>query len=636
MPRLRLSAVLLVLVLAVLPPSGLAAPPPPAAPAAPPVSLEEMIARVKPAVTFIAARGALGGTWSCSGFIYDASGYVLTNHHCVDAAAEITITLPDRRTFRAALVDYMRIHEDTCPYRTDTWVDAAILKIDGTNLPTIPLGESSTLRQGQELYVLGYPQPSRISPDEVSVSRGIVSAVRPGWVQTDAVIIGGNSGGPVVDRLGRAVGLAAFLAAFDPRGGSGFGGVVHMDRIRPMAAAALSGGTKVQAFSVTGLDYVPPVTAGRRRAWRDAYEPGATQTQAQVRESASEVAQVQNFSGTFVYTVRGSDGTETRNLLDADGLKRLSIGGGAWRYAFPDGPLPLFVFPPCVGLTWRYRYVAENPADGTTRTVVATVQIASNNDSVSVPAGNYPQTIRITTTYQGTDTRGGQQRQWREVENEWWAPGVGTVRSVTENPDTRQRWISDLISTGAPVVAAAPPAPSPAPPPPPEPTPPAPPPAPEAAKTPAPNDRVIEPGSRVGAVRIGDSLDEAIKIIGEVPTVSSSQRPGQPGGWIAYQWKNRLYAFVEKDTRTILRAGVWAPNPQELAQPPFRARGISIGSTVFDVTAAFGQPEARRDDESDVVYIYNRLGIAFYIGTSPRFAFHGQVWDIRVFKPGTW
>lgn len=628
MSRLRLPAILILLLLGFSSMLVLGAPAPSPAPPASPPSLEDLIARIKPAVVVVSTRGGGRG----SGFIYDASGYVLTNHHVIDGGSEYTVTLPDRRTFPATLVDYIRSNGYACPPRVETWNDAAVLKITGTNLPTIPMGDSDTLRQGQEILVLGYP--GGVGTEEVSVSRGIVGALRSGWFQTDATIVRGNSGGPVVNREGRVIGLAAFGVGDFFR----IGGVVAINAVRPMATLALTGGAKVQEFRITGLEYVPAVAVGRRRVWRETYEPGNTQTQARVGESTTEVTQVQNFAGTFVYTVRSSDGGEFRNFLDSEGLHALGPVSGPWRWTYQNPPLS-FAFPPCQGLSWENRYRAENASDGTVRQVVASVRVASINDTVSVPAGNFSSVIQIVTTFQGTESRAGQGRQWREVETEWWAAGVGVVRTVTENPDTRQRWISDLISTGAPsVTSLPPPPPSPEPsPPPPEATPPPPVPSPPevAAKPPAPVDRIIVPGERVSAVRIGDSLDDVIKVIGEVPIVSRSQRPGQPGGLITYEWKNRLYAVLDKDTRTVRRAGIWAPRPDEIAQPPFRVRGLGIGSGLFEVTGAFGQPDSRRQDETAVLYVYNKLGMAFYIGTSPQFFFNGQVIEIFVFKPGT-
>jgi len=156
-------------------------------------------------------------------------------------------------------------------------------------------------------------------------------------------------------------------------------------------------------------------------------------------------------------------------------------------------------------------------------------------------------------------------------------------------------------------------------------------------KPPAPNDRAIVPGERVGAARVGDSLDDVIKILGEVPAVSRSQRSGQPTGWIVYEFKNHLLVEVDKETRIIQLTGIWSPNLLEIAHPPFRVGTIGIGSGQFEVTGAFGQPETRRQNEnaSAVQYVYDRLGLGFWIGTSPQFFFNGQVYQIFVFKPGT-
>jgi len=626
---LRLPAAALGAILAVTL-SVLLAPPP-----ASYAQYEDLIARVKPAVVVVNVKNVLGGSGHGSGFIYDPSGYVLTNHHVVEGTTEITVTLPDRRTFPATVVDYLRRNEYACPPRVDTWVDAAVLKINGTGLPTIPIGDSSTLRQGQEVLVLGYP--GGVSTEEVSVSRGIVGGIRPGWFQTDATMIPGNSGGPVIDRQGRVVGLATFGVGLFFR----IGGVVAINEVRPMAEAAVRSGPRVQEFKITGLEYVPAVAVGRRRVFRQTYDPGAAGGQPSVTESSTEVTQVQNFSGSFLYTVRGNDGSETRNFLDAEGLHAIGSVSGTSRTAH-TWPAYLFSFPPCVGVGWQRESRTENPAAGLVRQVTANVRIESASETVSVPAGTYTQVIRMATVMQVEEVQGSQRRAWREVETSWWAPGVGVVRSVDENQSTRQRWVQELASTDAgPLVTpppAAPPAPPPAPPPGPAPTPQPPQPAPGAtARPPAPNDRAIVPGERIGAIRIGDSLDEVIRTLGEVPTASGSQRPGQPSGWIRYQWRNRVYAYVEKEKRVITEVGVWAPNPAEVPQPPFRTSGgIGLGTAESQVVAALGKPTKREYETRYVMYIYSASGIAFFIGTSPSYAFNWQVYDIFVFTPGTY
>jgi len=600
---------------------------------------EELIAQVKPAVVLIQVTHALGGRGHGSGFIYDPSGFILTNHHVVEGAAQITVRLQDGRTFPAQVVDYLRLVEYACPPRVVRWVDAAVLKIDATGLPTIPLGDSDTLRQGQELLVLGYP--GGVGTEEVSVTRGIVGAVRTGWFQTDATMLPGNSGGPVVDRQGKVVGLAAF--------GTGqffkIGGVVAINSVRPMATSALTpGGSRTREVAISGREFVAPLVVGRKKTLRQTAEaPGARPA---TSETTSEVTQVQDLAGALLATIRSPQGREDRQLLDADGLYTVGISGDRyWRYSLRE-PWALLTFPLCPGVGWRSQVAMQNLSDGSLRQMTVTARVEAVDETVTVPAGTFSGTVRIVELYEVVDPA-SRNPVVRQQETAWWAQGMGAVKSVTVDLGTQQRWTAELVSLGAAVAAPAP-APSPAPPapappaPPSSPAPPAPAPTPEptpvaAARTPAPNDRVIVPGERVGIVRIGDGLDEVIRVVGEVPTATGSQRPGQPSGWIRYQWRNRVYAFVEKDKRVITEAGVWAPNPGEIAQPPFRTQGgIGLGSTESQVVAAFGPPTRREQGTHSVIYIYSARGIAFFIGTSADYAFYGRVYDVFVFPPGAY
>lgn len=586
--------------------------------------LEDVIARVKPAVVVVRVKDVLGGGGHGSGFIYDPSGFVLTNHHVTEGAVEITVTLPDQRSFPATVVDYIRRNGYACPPRVDTWVDAAVLKINGTGLPTIAMGDSGSLRQGQDVLVLGYP--GGVGTEEVSVSRGIVGGVRSGWFQTDATIIPGNSGGPVIDRQGRVVGLAAFGVGQYFR----IGGVVAINAVRPMADSAVASGPRAQEFRITGLEYIPTVTVGRRRVFRQTYDPGAAGGQPSVRNYSTDVTQVQNFSGSFLYTVRSSDGSESRNFLDADGLHAIGSVSPNWKTT-DRWPAYSFAFPSCVGTSWQREWRAENAAEGIVRQATASVRIESVNESVTVPAGSYSQVIRMVTLTQGQDVRGNQSRAWQETETSWWAPGVGEVRSVTENPATRQRWVDELVGTEAGPPQASPPPPTPTP----SEVTPAPPP-PQVAKPLGSNDRQIVPGDRVGPARIGTSLDDVIRIVGEAPQVYASQHPGQPTGWIGYQWSTHLYVVIDKETRIIRRAGVWAPRPDEIAQPPYRfTGGVGLGSTEGEIRAVFGTPDIRDQGETSVFYMYNAAGIGFYIGSSRGYLFNGQVFELFVFEPGS-
>jgi serine protease Do len=140
-------------------------------------------------------RRALG-----SGFIISADGYVLTNNHVVDGADEVTVKLSDRREFDAKVIG------------TDRESDVALLKISASNLPTLPIGDSSKLKPGQWVVAIGSP----FGLDH-SITHGIVSYVGRSnggadqqyvpFIQTDVPINRGNSGGPLFDLDGKVVGI---------------------------------------------------------------------------------------------------------------------------------------------------------------------------------------------------------------------------------------------------------------------------------------------------------------------------------------------------------------------------------------------------------------------------------------------
>ncbi|MEA3175775.1 MAG: serine protease DegQ [Gammaproteobacteria bacterium] len=159
-----------------------------------------------------------------SGVIVDAkNGYILTNHHVVENASEITITLLDNRTFSAKVVG------------SDEGADIAVLQAKQPNLVAIPLGDSSKLEVGD--YVVAIGNPFGLSH---TVTAGIVSALgRTGinpdntgyedFIQTDASINPGNSGGALVNLRGELVGInSAILSGNGGNIGIGFAIPVNM------------------------------------------------------------------------------------------------------------------------------------------------------------------------------------------------------------------------------------------------------------------------------------------------------------------------------------------------------------------------------------------------------------------------
>ena len=146
-----------------------------------------------------------------SGVIINSDGYILTNHHVVDGSTEIKVELTDNRTFIAKLVG------------SDPPSDLAVLKIDATNLPTVSMGDSDKVRVGD--FVLALGNPLGIGQ---TVTSGIVSAkgrttgLSDGsfedFLQTDAAINRGNSGGALVNTNGELIGINSQILS--PSGGN--------------------------------------------------------------------------------------------------------------------------------------------------------------------------------------------------------------------------------------------------------------------------------------------------------------------------------------------------------------------------------------------------------------------------------
>ncbi len=131
-----------------------------------------------------------------SGFIISADGYVLTNHHVVDGAEQILVTLTDKREHKARLIG------------SDKRTDVALVKIEGEGFPTIAIGDPKKLRVGEWVLAIGSPFGL-----ENTVTAGIVSAKGRDtgdylpFIQTDVAVNPGNSGGPLINMSGEVVGI---------------------------------------------------------------------------------------------------------------------------------------------------------------------------------------------------------------------------------------------------------------------------------------------------------------------------------------------------------------------------------------------------------------------------------------------
>jgi serine protease Do len=207
-----------------------------------------------------------------SGFIVSPDGVVITNQHVTQGAEQIVVTTRDGRDFPAKILG------------EDPLTDIAVLKVDGTGLPTAPLGKSTDLMIGEWVVAVGNPFAYLLGNAEPTVTAGVVSAVGRnllpsqgqsgiyvGMIQTDAPINPGNSGGPLANALGEVVGVNSSI--FTSSGGSvGIGFAIPIERALRVADELRRFGKVRRAW--VGLDVAG---AEDLRGWKRAGGLGVTQ-----------------------------------------------------------------------------------------------------------------------------------------------------------------------------------------------------------------------------------------------------------------------------------------------------------------------------------------------------------------------
>ena len=237
-----------------------------------------------------------------SGFVVEAEGVVVTNHHVVENAAEILVTLPDGRDFPARLAG------------SDPVTDVAVLLLDANNagapatgLPTAPLGTAADLMIGEWTVAIGNPFGQLISNAEPSVTAGVVSALgrhivprgddegfHLGMIQTDAAINPGNSGGPLVNALGEVIGVNTSILSRSG-GSEGLGFAIPIDRALRVAQDLVEHGEVRRAWLGIDVDAVEADAFGRSSGVRVArVTPGSPGAEAGVREGARLLAAAGN------------------------------------------------------------------------------------------------------------------------------------------------------------------------------------------------------------------------------------------------------------------------------------------------------------------------------------------------------
>jgi len=144
-----------------------------------------------------------------SGFLISPDGYILTNNHVIEGASKVRVTLDEDRNYEAKVVGQ------------DKETDVALLKIEGQNFPTVPLGDSDAVRPGDWVMAVGNPlmYSHTVTVGVISAKgRRISSSSLDDFLQTDAAINFGNSGGPLVNTRGEVVGISTAITRSDFRG----------------------------------------------------------------------------------------------------------------------------------------------------------------------------------------------------------------------------------------------------------------------------------------------------------------------------------------------------------------------------------------------------------------------------------
>lgn len=186
---------------------------------------------------------------SGSGVIISDDGYIVTNNHVIEGADEINVTLTNKKSYKAELIG------------ADPSSDLAVLKIVGTGFPFMPLGNSDDVKLGQWCLAIGYPLTL-----DVTVTAGIISAKArtlglsksqspiESYIQTDAAVNPGNSGGALVDTDGKLIGINSAIAS--PTGSyAGYSYAIPVNIVKKIANDIKKFGAVQRAY--LGLSYAP-------------------------------------------------------------------------------------------------------------------------------------------------------------------------------------------------------------------------------------------------------------------------------------------------------------------------------------------------------------------------------------------
>jgi len=260
-----------------------------------------------------------------SGFIISPDGYLVTNEHVVEDAQKILVTMTNGKRYDAKIVGSDRV------------TDISLLKIDDKNLPYIEWGDSDDLLVGEWVIALGNPFGLFELNDKPTVTVGVVSAVDRDWgripetgrlymdmIQTDAAINHGNSGGPLVNSLGQAIGMNTFIFTGSryQEGSVGIGFAIPANRIREIVKELKEKG-EIKRDYWLGIAKVQDLTPYIARALDIKVEQGVIIAQIEPGSPAQKAGlRVED----VIVALNGKKITSAQELIDALQNSDLRVG----------------------------------------------------------------------------------------------------------------------------------------------------------------------------------------------------------------------------------------------------------------------------------------------------------------------
>ena len=186
-----------------------------------------------------------------SGFVVDPEGYIVTNHHVVDGAQTIDITLSDGRTLPGKVLG------------VDPETDLALVKVEATGLPALKFGQSSAMKVGEPVMAIGNPfgLDHTVTVGIISGTSRVIGAGRyDDFLQTDAAINPGNSGGPLLNTRGEVVGIATAIASRSG-GFQGVGFAIPADLAKPILGELRTAGSVTRGWLGVSIQRLTPELA---------------------------------------------------------------------------------------------------------------------------------------------------------------------------------------------------------------------------------------------------------------------------------------------------------------------------------------------------------------------------------------